>query len=301
MERLTCFYCNRQKMNGRCCWFSELVVSLPAGLSLAALAGMHENNCFLAVFFGNKWLSICKTGFLHTNSSYTFVCIHSSVKGRCWECCRINALCPLRRRNSFSLSLGLNDDRMNHPLFWDCEPDRPPPSTNPPSSWPRHLKPRPRQLILFVWPFVLDSPAALYLFVSARNPVPSLLNQPTPPSSALLKLSPTPSHPSPSSGSPHLCNKDVVTPRPKQEVLLVLCYWPVLCVSPIRCAVFLFFIFIFLGGRSSYLCVCYSVLEHSHEQKSQDVFVVSGMRPFKSANSLSCDVFADNFRVFLCV
>lgn len=31
IERLTCFNCNRQKMNGCCCWFSELVVSPPAG------------------------------------------------------------------------------------------------------------------------------------------------------------------------------------------------------------------------------------------------------------------------------
>lgn len=56
----------------------------------------------------------------------------------------------------------------------------------------------------------------------------------------------------------------------------------------------LFFIFISLWGRRSYLCV-------EHEQKSQDVFFVSGVRPFKSANSLSCDVFADNFSLYVCL
>lgn len=36
-----------------------------------------------------------------------------------------------------------------------------------------------------------------------------------------------------------------------------------------------------------------------HEQKGQDVSFVSGVRPFKSANSLSCDVFADIFSLFV--
>lgn len=239
-------------------------------------------------------LSAYKLFFTYTKSFKWVECIRSSVKGRCRKCRRINA----------SDKLGLNDDCMSHRLFWDCEPD--PPPTNPPSSWPRHLKPRPRQLILFVWPFVLDSPAALYLFVSARNPVPSLLNQPTSPHltllSALLKLSPAlPLHLTrPLPRAPLICATRMWSRLGPNRRYCLSSVTDLCCVCHPSVVLCFCFLFLFLwGGRRSYLCVCYSVLEH--EQKSQDVSFVSGVRPFKSANSLSCDVFADNFRVFLCV
>lgn len=91
---------------------------------------------------------------------------------------------------------------------------------------------------LSVWlPAFFDSPAAFYLFVSAR--ICSLSPPPppqTPNPSALLEktlhfMSLAP---------PHLSDKELVTLRPKQEVQLVISFWHETCVTLIRCSVFLF-------------------------------------------------------------
>lgn len=114
-----------------------------------------------------------------------------------------------------------------------------------PSSWLRnYLCPPPRfsvrtSPIMFVWPpacfflFVyLDSPAALYLSISARDPSPSL-----PRLCLALKLPSTPSHlPSHPRG-----DKDVVAARPKQEVLLS-SVTHVCCVLAIGCSLLLFLV-----------------------------------------------------------
>lgn len=84
------------------------------------------------------------------------------------------------------------------------------------------------RIVFFVFVYFLDSPAAFYLSVSARNPFPS------PPRLCLaLKLPSAPSHlPSPARG-----NKDAVAARPKQEVLLCSLTY-VCCVSPSGCWMF---------------------------------------------------------------
>lgn len=105
---------------------------------------------------------------------------------------------------------------------------------------------------------LFDSPAALYLFVSARtcSPTPTPPPPPLPQSFNLLlcskKKSCTSSH-LPHLGLPHLSDKDLAIPRPKQEVLLVLSFWHVLCVTSTRCAVFFFIL----------ICACLILLEHS--------------------------------------
>lgn len=81
---------------------------------------------------------------------------------------------------------------------------------------------------------LFDSPAALYLFVSAHICSP-------PPILNLLPCSkPFTSSHLPHLGLPHLSDKDLATPRPKQEVLLALSFWHVQCVTLISCAVFFF-------------------------------------------------------------
>lgn len=90
---------------------------------------------------------------------------------------------------------------------------------------------------------------SLHASVPHLTPLPNTLN-------LLLCSKPFTSSHLPHLGLPHLLDKDLATPRPKQEVLLALSFWHVLFVTLIRCAVFFLVMWLSLPVR-----------EHSKQQQ----------------------------------
>lgn len=107
---------------------------------------------------------------------------------------------------------------------------------------------------------LFDSPAALYLFVSARICSPTT---PPPNPQLLLCSKPFTSSHLPHLGLPHLLDKDLAIPRPKQEVLLVFSISACAVCDPHQ-------------ESCAYHCACHLLLEQSTATAMEVMFKHSG-------------------------